>query len=183
MPDDVLELDVSGQHNSNAELREAIERLTHVVNELTAIFKTASADIHAEADSDLGKKMDILIRQNQDIAKALLTVLDVQNEHLQKLSERSESSSRSRQAYVRTKPAQMIRPAVIPAAKLSERIISVPIASASARPIQMQRHTAMATQPSASLPPISDLDAALEELPDFSDDKKMLEKKGFGMGK
>lgn len=182
MPDDVLELDVSGQHNSNAELREAIERLTNVVNELTAIFKTASADIHAEADSDLGKKMDILIEQNRDIAKALLMVLDVQNEHLQKLSERSESSLRSRQAYVRTKPAQMMRPAIIQVSKPSERVTSAPVASSSARTFQMPQHAVVA-QPSVSSPPISELDAALEELPDFSDNNKVPEKKGFGMGK
>ncbi len=119
--DNDLELDSSSQED----LRDAIDRLTKAVQSLMDILKTASSDIHSEADNDIGKKLDILIKQNQDIAKALLLLLDVNSEHLPKISRQAERSHR--RAYPvspmqripvsmpPSQPAQNPSPAVFPA--------------------------------------------------------------------
>ena len=104
--DNDLELDSSSQE----ELKTAIDRLTKAVQSLMDILKTASTDIHSEADNDIGKKLDILIKQNQDIARALLLLLDVSSEHLPKISRQAE---RSRRRAYPVSPMQRI-PASMP---------------------------------------------------------------------
>ncbi len=76
MPVEDMQLD-----SEHRELKEAIDRLAKVVGELILIFKTANADIHSEADNNIGSKLDMLISQNQEIAKALLVLVEIQNEH------------------------------------------------------------------------------------------------------
>ncbi len=70
-------------------LRESVDKLTRTLDTMMVMFKDASADIHSEADSDLGKKLDILIEQNQQIARALVMLFELQKEHLPRISARS----------------------------------------------------------------------------------------------
>ena len=66
--------DMSG---SMKELAEALNKLTNLVK--------ASAD-EVKAEPDLGRKLDVLIRQNEDMAKALLLLLEINREHLPNIS-------------------------------------------------------------------------------------------------
>ncbi|MBI2133457.1 hypothetical protein HYU11_02130 [Candidatus Woesearchaeota archaeon] len=104
MPDDLLALD-SG--SDPQELKEAINDLTKVVAELIAIFKTASSDIHAEADNSLSAKLDTLIKQNEEIARALLILIEIEGEHLPKISKQAERKTR-----LHFPPMQRIQPSI-----------------------------------------------------------------------
>ncbi|MBI3033682.1 hypothetical protein HYY72_00810 [Candidatus Woesearchaeota archaeon] len=97
--------------NPNRELQDSIDKLNRTVESLISLFKTASADIHSEADSDMGRKLDTLIKQNEDIARAMLMLLEINKEHLPKISRQAERNSR--RAYIApTAPVQRIEPVV-----------------------------------------------------------------------
>ncbi len=91
MPVEDLQFD---SEQNNRELKEAIDNLAKVVGELIEIFKTANADIHAESDNNIGSKLDTLISQNQEIAKAILILIEIEGEHLPKISRQVEKPKR-----------------------------------------------------------------------------------------
>ncbi len=114
----IVDTSLFTESRDSERLRESVEKLTKAVEGLSDIFRSASADIHAEAEDDLGKKMDILIRQNRDIAKALIMILDVQKEYLPRLAE-----------HRKAKPehATVVMPAVTPVLPVPEQAMPPPM--------------------------------------------------------
>ena len=173
----------------NLDLKVSIDSLTKAVEELIEIFRTASTDIHSE-NSDLGKKFDALIKQNQEMAKALVTLLDVQREHLQKSFPPETSSFRKKIAPM---------PPVNPMPRIQPTISQGPV-PVSQRPQfdYVEPHAAPQLAFNMMPPPMRqesrpvDLEAPREvkfdddplqtlsfDLPDFPDDKPRKEKKLF----
>jgi DUF438 domain-containing protein len=75
---------------------DSMEELTNAINNLTNLFKEAAKEIKSEEkpeSSELGKKLDVLIRQNEDIARALLLLLELNREHLPNISKHVKRSA------------------------------------------------------------------------------------------
>ena len=171
-------LEIGISHNDD--IKESVDNLTKAVETLLNLFKTASADIHTEGDADLGKKLDILIKQNQDIARGILALLELHKEHLPRISQNSGSGERR----YRSRRAPM--PTVLPLQRIEPNIsISNP---------QQQRPMAPMPQMQQPLPQMQPLqqDMGMQqanerltfELPDFPEEEKPKEKKGlFGLGR
>ena len=66
------------------ELMAGMQQLSKSINNLVAMFKTASENIISEPDSSkiIIQKLDKLIKQDEEIAKSLLLLLDLEKEHL-----------------------------------------------------------------------------------------------------
>jgi DUF438 domain-containing protein len=64
----------------------SLKELTRAINHLTELFRTAADEIKAEPEVDIGKKLDVLIKQNEEIAKALLLIMELNREHLPNIS-------------------------------------------------------------------------------------------------
>ena len=75
------------------ELRSEIRKLTSVINELLNVFSKAHKDIQAEPTEELNSKIDKLVEQNEEIARALLLLLELHREHLPKISKNARVSS------------------------------------------------------------------------------------------
>lgn len=67
------------------ELKESMDNLTKAMKDMTTLFQTANTEIHMEPGHDLAGKFDMLILQNKEIARALITILEIQKEYLPKL--------------------------------------------------------------------------------------------------
>lgn len=78
MPDDEFSYD---------ELKESIERLSKTISDLLAVFKTAAEDLkHEPENTELLGKLDQLIEQNREIAEGINLLLELNREHLPKIS-------------------------------------------------------------------------------------------------
>ncbi len=68
--------------NSEKELKESIDNLTHIMKKIYDLFSEASEEMYAEHDLNssrvmpLAAKLDVLIEQNKILAKSILKVLD-----------------------------------------------------------------------------------------------------------
>ena len=80
---------------SKKSLQESIDNLSSSINELLNVFKTASDDIHTEQDSDMSRKLDLIIEQNQHFAKAILLLLEgtKEQQHTEKTNSRKTFAS------------------------------------------------------------------------------------------
>lgn len=89
----------SGMHKNPSssvsfrELRADIRRLTSVINELLNVFSKAHEDIRAEPTAELASRIDKLVEQNEEIARALLLLLELHREHLPQISKHTRVSS------------------------------------------------------------------------------------------
>jgi len=81
-----------------------IKRLTSAVNELLHVFSKAHEDIKTEPTAELGKKMDKLIEQNDEIGRTLLLLLELHRTHLPRIARQTRMSSELR---LRRPPAQI----------------------------------------------------------------------------
>ncbi|MBI3052013.1 hypothetical protein HYY74_06190 [Candidatus Woesearchaeota archaeon] len=115
----IVETSLFAESRDSERLRESVEKLTKAVEGLSDIFRSASADIHAEAEDDLGKKMDVLVRQNRDIAKALIMILDVQKEYLPRLAEHRKAKQ--------PEHATVVMPVVTPVLPVPEQAMPPPM--------------------------------------------------------
>lgn len=86
------------------ELRSDIRRLTSSITELLAVFSKAHEDIKTEPTAELYKKMDKLVEQNEEIARALLLLLELHREHLPQISKHTRFTSQLR---LREPPARL----------------------------------------------------------------------------
>ena len=68
------------------DLRNSIDDLSKSISDLLELFRSTSDEIKGEQDVDLGKKLDVLIQHQEDMAKALLLMLELMREHLPKIS-------------------------------------------------------------------------------------------------
>ena len=68
------------QIEATASLKESVIDLSGSIKKLIAIFREAGMD---NSSDDVSAKMDILIKHNEIMAKSLLTLLDLQKEHLE----------------------------------------------------------------------------------------------------
>ncbi len=87
------------------ELRSEVRRLTSAINDLLQVFSKAHEDIKAEPADQLAQKMDKLVEQNDEIARALLLLLELHREHLPQISRHTRLSSEMR---LRRPPAQLL---------------------------------------------------------------------------
>ena len=84
------------------DLRHSIDDLSKSISDLLELFRSTSEEIKGERDVDLGKKLDVLIEHQEDMAKALLLMLELMREHLPTISrhvarrKRSEGFSQER---------------------------------------------------------------------------------------
>ena len=69
----------------STDLKQSIDQLNGSINKLLRIVQQANVDLEADSKINLAAKLDILIQQNEDIAKAILKLLDLHHEHLPKL--------------------------------------------------------------------------------------------------
>ena len=78
------------------EFRSEIRKLTLAINDLLAVFRKAHEDIRAEPAAELAEKIDKLVEQNEEIARALLLLLELHREHLPQISKHTRLSSELR---------------------------------------------------------------------------------------
>ncbi len=187
MPDEDIELDIS----PNEDVKESIDKLTKAVENLLNLFRAASADIHAEQDAGLGQKLDILIKQNQDIAKGILAILELHKEHLPRISRHASAGSQTRQIrrapMPPVSPVQRIEPRIsMPSMQQVQQTVEAKPFMQPMPPIRPQfqpEQTANEMFP----PPIQraqDFQRLQPDLPEFPEDEKPKEKKGmFGFGR
>lgn len=74
-------------------LRGDIQKLTIAVQELLEIFKLAHQDIKEEPANHLSEKLDKLIDQNEEMARSLLLMLELNREHLPNISRHTRVSN------------------------------------------------------------------------------------------
>lgn len=82
--------------DSSLMLGSDIKKLDSSINDLLSVFRKAHEDIRAEPTADLAAKMDKLIEQNEEIARALLLLLELHREHLPQISKHTRVSSELR---------------------------------------------------------------------------------------
>ncbi len=132
------------------ELMAAMKQLSDSINNLIVMFKTASENIISEPDAlkVVSKKLDRLVEQNEEIAKVLLLLLDVEKEHLPLITNNTRLSAEIRTPMHRH--FSMRKPMQISPLK---RMPIMP------RPIKRQKRSGLMeqfvptnTEPSGSLP-------------------------------
>ncbi len=75
-----------------------MDRLSASINGLVAILQSAEKGIKTEAsmeDKTVSEKIDLLVSHNEEIARALLLLLELNREHLPKISKQTRISSES----------------------------------------------------------------------------------------
>jgi len=75
------------------ELRSEIKRLTSAINELLQVFSKAHEDIKTEPSTDIAHQLGKLVEQNEEIARALLLLLEIHREHLPQIAKNTRLSS------------------------------------------------------------------------------------------
>jgi SMC interacting uncharacterized protein involved in chromosome segregation len=73
----------------SGDLKQSINDLNGSIQKLLKLVKQANVDLEADSKINLSAKLDILIQQNEDVAKALLKLLELHHEHLPKLVART----------------------------------------------------------------------------------------------
>lgn len=68
-------------------------RLSKSVDRLAELLKGAAAEMGEDPSKDMVEKLDVLIKQNEDIAKALLLLLEINREHLPNISKHVERTA------------------------------------------------------------------------------------------
>src|SRR3989344_3630453 len=106
---------------SNRELLSAINRLSDSINKLMLLFRDANASMRQELEGsnvrELAQKLDTLIMHNEDIAKGVLALLDVNEKHLPRItyeSRRVVTRPISRPTHIMRPAAQPLQPAPRP---------------------------------------------------------------------
>ncbi len=89
------------------ELRSEVRRLTSAINDLLQVFSKAHEDIKAEPADQLAQQIGRLVEQNEEIARALLLLLELHREHLPQISRHTRISS---EMHLRQPPAARIFP-------------------------------------------------------------------------
>lgn len=146
--------DGEGSKQFSDDLQRSMDRLTDEIRNLVKIFTTASADINAEAEAATNKKLDVLLDQNQEMAKALLALIKLQKEQLDAVysiaTSRSEhgerphrrehpslareSSQRPVQAYALPQPQLKTQPQLNVQSNVQLRVQPQPSVQARAQP-------------------------------------------------
>lgn len=89
-------------------LQDSVDTLTKTINSMIAILKGAEEELSKEPseDHEISKKLEKLVEQNKDMAKAILLLLELNREHLPKIAAHTRESSR-----LMRKPVLSPRPA------------------------------------------------------------------------
>ncbi len=74
---------------ASPDLKQSINELNDSIQKLLKIVKQANVDLESDSKINLSAKLDTLIGQNEDIAKAILKLLELHHEHLPKLAART----------------------------------------------------------------------------------------------
>ncbi len=76
-------------------LKSSVDSLTKAINSMILLLKTAEKEVGKDQPQpELSKLFDKLIEQNNDIAKALVLLLEVNREHLPKIAAHTEATSK-----------------------------------------------------------------------------------------
>ncbi len=77
-------------------LQASMDKLSSSINGLVKVFENAEKGVKAEAsmeDRTISEKIDTLVAHNEEIARALLLILELNREHLPKISRQTKISS------------------------------------------------------------------------------------------
>ncbi len=80
------------------QLQASMDRLSYSINSLVKILDSAEKGIKTEVsmeDKTVSEKIDLLVSHNEEIARALLLLLELNREHLPKISRQTKISSDS----------------------------------------------------------------------------------------
>ena len=66
------------------DLHHSIDELSKSISDLLELFRSTAEDVKAEQEEGIGKKLDVLIQHQEDMAKAMLLMLELMREHLPK---------------------------------------------------------------------------------------------------
>lgn len=94
-------------------LQNSVDNLTKSINSMITILKGAEKELSKEPSEDhqISKKLEKLVEQNKDIAKAILLLLELNREHLPKIAAHTRESSRlMRKPVVSPRPVPRPRP-------------------------------------------------------------------------
>ncbi|MCP3682571.1 MAG: hypothetical protein GY861_07775 [bacterium] len=69
-------------------------QLTDAIIQLTNLLKAAGNDLKAESSTDLSLKIDRMISQNEEIARGILLILELQRQHLPEIVKHTKNSAR-----------------------------------------------------------------------------------------
>ena len=83
-------------------LRNDIQELTKGINRMLKIFEKAHDDIVSEPEQNLNAKLDRLLEQNANLAKAMYSMLEITKEHLPKIVKQTRISKRLKRSSRRT---------------------------------------------------------------------------------
>ena len=75
------------------ELRTDIRKLTVTINEMLKVFKKAGEDLKEEPAGELSSRLDKLVKQNEEMGRALLLLLELHREHIPRISKHARISS------------------------------------------------------------------------------------------
>lgn len=97
------------------ELMNAINELSASINSLITMFKAASGNIASEQDlsKTISQKLDELIAQNEEIAKSMLLLIDLEREHLPLITQHTKQAAELRtptQSHYSFRRPQPIQP-------------------------------------------------------------------------
>lgn len=114
--------------SKEADLKASMDRLSASMNSLVDILKNAEKGIKTEAsmeDKTVSEKIDILVSHNEEIARALLLLLELNREHLPKISRQTRITSDSSERQ-KTMPRQMARQQMPPSMQPYSPRMSIP---------------------------------------------------------
>ena len=161
----------------NSSLQKSIDELNKSIKDLIKLFKTAAEE--PSADELELKKIDVLIQHNEDLANAMLLLLEINRENLPKIA--AELKERPAQQPAAQLPAQPLWPQqqrpqpVMPTTPMR----TIPLQPRQAAPAVQQRQMPQEAQ---QMPfytpqqPKQEIDLDLE-LPDFT--QELPKKKGL----
>ena len=93
-------------------LQNSVDNLTRTMNEMITILKNAEKEVLKESleEGKISEKLERMIEQNKDIAKALILLLEVSREHLPRIAAYTMESSRLMRRPAQPMPRPEPRP-------------------------------------------------------------------------
>lgn len=101
----MVEIEPYGEKEKS--LQNSIDNLTKTINSMIILLKGAEKDLSKapSEDHEVSKKLERLIEQNKDMAKAMLLLLELNRENLPKIAAHTGESSR-----LMRRPSVSVRP-------------------------------------------------------------------------
>ncbi|MEM4268466.1 MAG: hypothetical protein QXK37_06590 [Candidatus Woesearchaeota archaeon] len=134
------------------ELNQNILNLNDVISDLTSLFKEAKEDLEKDAEKSISEKLDIIISQNEKIAKAVLALAEIiQPEEEETEQERDEYQKEKEDTkYITEQNVRITAPAQITATLQTRKLTQLQDDDLKPLPLYPSRRSFSSSTPSIS---------------------------------